>query len=66
MDFFGMKISEENFQRLFAVDPKEWKAELEDAQTFLAQFGGRMPQKIWDMFNHLKAAFLDFRYTPLP
>jgi len=58
LDFSGLKISEETFKKLFAVDREEWKAELEDAQTFLAQFGSRMPQEIWDEFNHLKTAFL--------
>jgi phosphoenolpyruvate carboxykinase (GTP) len=61
LDFSGMKIPEENFKKLFAVDRKEWKAELEDGQTFLAQFGSRMPQKIWDEFHQLKTTFQESR-----
>jgi GTP-dependent phosphoenolpyruvate carboxykinase len=53
-----MKISEETLKKLFTVNRDEWKAELEDARTFLAQFGGRMPQEIWDEFNLLKKILL--------
>ncbi len=58
LDFSGMKISEETIKELFTVDREEWKAELEDARTFLTQFGSRMPQEIWDEFNHLKMTLL--------
>ena len=61
IDLSGMKIPGENFKKLFAVDPKEWKAELEDGQTFLAQFGSRMPQKIWAEFHQLETALQESR-----
>ena len=61
LDFSGMKISKEKFKRLFNVDREEWKAELEEGQTFLAQFGSRMPQRIWDEFHQLKTALEESR-----
>jgi len=61
LDFSGMKISTENFKRLFNVDREEWKAELEEGQTFLAQFGSRLPQRIWDEFHQLKTALEESR-----
>jgi hypothetical protein len=55
----GDKVGRERHAN--SIGKEEWKAGLGDAQTFLAQFGGRMPQKIWDEFHHLKTALRESR-----
>jgi phosphoenolpyruvate carboxykinase (GTP) len=57
LDLSGLNISKENFQKLFTVDPQDWRAELEDAQKFLESFGSRLPAEIWGEFNKLKKGF---------
>ena len=54
LDLNGLNISKENLLKLFEVNPADWKTEIEDIQSFLEQFGNRLPKEIWDEFNSLK------------
>jgi len=57
LELEGLKMQEENWRRLLAVDREEWKAELREGRTFLDQFGGRIPAKVWEEFKRLESNF---------
>lgn len=42
----GLNIPQGNLERLFEVKPSDWKAELDDIQKFLDQFGEHTPAEI--------------------
>ncbi|MBI5555914.1 MAG: phosphoenolpyruvate carboxykinase (GTP) [Elusimicrobia bacterium] len=54
IDLTGLKLNEQNMEKLVAVDKNEWLEELQGHQQFFAQFGDRMPQAIWDEYEALK------------
>ena len=55
LELEGLQMQEENWRKLLAVDREEWKAELREGRTFLDQFGGRVPAKIWEEFKRLES-----------
>jgi phosphoenolpyruvate carboxykinase (GTP) len=57
LDTTGLRIPEETLRKLSAVNGEEWRGELEDARTFLNQFGNRIPKEIWDEFKQLQKTF---------
>jgi len=58
LDMHGLKIPQKNLEKLFEVDPEEWRKENEDIEIFLKKFGDRMPKEIWQEFKKMKAKFL--------
>jgi phosphoenolpyruvate carboxykinase (GTP) len=42
----GLDLTADQLQQLLSVDQEEMRHELDDAQSFLAQFGDRLPQAI--------------------
>jgi phosphoenolpyruvate carboxykinase (GTP) len=56
LELEGLQMEEENWRKLLAVDREEWKAELQEGHTFLDQFGGRIPAKIWEEFKRLESS----------
>jgi phosphoenolpyruvate carboxykinase (GTP) len=56
LELAGLKMEEEKLPKLLAVDREEWKAELREGRAFLEQFGGRMPQEVWQEFKRLDSA----------
>ena len=56
LELEGLQMQEENWRKLLAVDREEWKAELREGRTFLDQFGGRVPAKIWEEFKRLESS----------
>jgi phosphoenolpyruvate carboxykinase (GTP) len=56
LDTDGLRMREETLAELCSVNREEWRGELEDARTFLNQFGARMPKEIWDEFQALENA----------
>ncbi|MBM3253020.1 MAG: phosphoenolpyruvate carboxykinase (GTP) [Candidatus Omnitrophica bacterium] len=54
LELSGLDISKENIERLFEINPDEWKTELLGVRDFFKQFGNRMPKEIWDEFENLK------------
>ncbi|MBI2447795.1 MAG: phosphoenolpyruvate carboxykinase (GTP) [Candidatus Omnitrophica bacterium] len=54
LDMGGLDIPKEKLGKLFDINPGEWGAEVQDIEKFLAQFGRRMPDEIWQEFKNLK------------
>ena len=54
LNLTGLNIGKENMERLFEVDPEEWKNELEDVKIFLRQFADKMPEEIWQQYKNLE------------
>ena len=46
LDLSGLNIPADKVAKLFEIDPKEWKPELEDIKKFLGQFDGHLPQEL--------------------
>src|SRR5690606_17555356 len=42
----GLDIPEADWRELFEIDNEKWLAELDDAETFFARFGDRLPAEI--------------------
>jgi phosphoenolpyruvate carboxykinase (GTP) len=47
-DMTGLNIPKDKLEKLFAVDPAEWKDEVADIEKHLNKFGARLPQEMWD------------------
>ena len=54
LNLTGLNISKENMKKLFEINPKDWKDELEDVKTFLRQFADKMPEEIWQQYKDLE------------
>ncbi len=57
LDLTGLDISKDKLEKLFNVDPSEWKKELQDIDKFFGEFGGKMPKEMWQEFNDLSEKF---------
>jgi phosphoenolpyruvate carboxykinase (GTP) len=53
IDLSGLDITKDSFEKLFEIDPAEWRAELQDVKEFLDQFGERVPSEIWQEYETL-------------
>lgn len=57
LELAGLNISKGKLEKLFEIDPAEWKTELQHIHTFLSQFGSHLPQEIWQeyyaLYGHL-------------
>jgi phosphoenolpyruvate carboxykinase (GTP) len=49
----GLDLPTGTVEKLLAVDPADWRAELEDTRKFYEQFGDRMPKELWEQFEAL-------------
>jgi phosphoenolpyruvate carboxykinase (GTP) len=49
----GLDISREKLMKLFEIDKKSWKQELQDIEKFMNQFGNHIPAAIWQEHNTL-------------
>ena len=56
LDLDGLGMSAGTVETLLRVDQAEWSREATDQATFLAQFGDRMPEAIWQQQRALVAA----------
>ena len=61
IDMTGLDLPLENMTKLFAVDPKEWLAEIDAVGQFFETFGTRMPQPMWDQNEALRKRMLAHR-----
>lgn len=50
----GLDVSRQDMEKLFEVDPEEWKLELEEVKSFFNQFGDRLPKELWEEFKKLE------------
>jgi phosphoenolpyruvate carboxykinase (GTP) len=46
LDLSGLDLSEEALERLLAVDPEDWKAQLPQVHQHYAQFGDKLPGEL--------------------
>lgn len=54
IELSGLAISREDMEKLFEVNPEEWKLELEEVRVFFNQFGDRLPEDLWEEFRKLE------------
>jgi phosphoenolpyruvate carboxykinase (GTP) len=57
LDMSGLNMDEQHLRKLFAINPDEWKKEIEDIEKFYAQFGDRLPEELKSSLENLKAKF---------
>lgn len=54
LDLKGLTIPQENIKELLRVDTEAWKAEISKMESFLAQFGDRLPKRLRNQFAELR------------
>ncbi|KPK39630.1 MAG: phosphoenolpyruvate carboxykinase, partial [Omnitrophica WOR_2 bacterium SM23_29] len=54
LDFKGLEITKEKFEKLFEIKPSEWQEELQGVEKFLNRFGKHLPAEIWQEHKKLK------------
>ena len=50
----GIDVSQEQFEKLFALDPKAWKAEADLTEEYFAQFGDKLPAELTEQLADLR------------
>ena len=50
----GIDVSQEQFEKLFALDPKAWKAEADLTEEYFAQFGDKLPAELTEQLAELR------------
>lgn len=50
----GINLTKGTRDQLFEIKSCEWQGELQEIERFFAQFGGRMPEEIWQEYKRLK------------
>jgi phosphoenolpyruvate carboxykinase (GTP) len=61
LDLAGLDISLENQQELLRVDAENWKKEVQDAEAYFSQFGGKMPKELNGELRALVRRLADVR-----
>jgi phosphoenolpyruvate carboxykinase (GTP) len=51
----GLDISKEDFDKLFEINPEEWKQEIKGIESFYGQFGARLPKELTQHLAELKS-----------
>lgn len=54
LDLSGLDLTQEALNKLFTIDPKEWKAEMQEMRSYLAQFGEHLPKGILDQIQKIE------------
>ncbi|MFH1246126.1 MAG: phosphoenolpyruvate carboxykinase (GTP) [Candidatus Omnitrophota bacterium] len=52
--FEGANITEDTLDKLFEINSSQWQTELQEIEKFLARFGNRIPEGIWQEYKRLK------------
>ena len=55
LNLAGLDIGEDTMEKLFEINPGEWKNELKDVKIFLRQFADTMPEEMWQEYKNLEA-----------
>jgi phosphoenolpyruvate carboxykinase (GTP) len=55
LDLNGLDISKEAFDKLFEINPAEWKQEIKGIESFYGQFGKRLPKELTQHLAELKS-----------
>ncbi len=53
-DMTGLSLAKEKLERLFEVNIKEWKSEVDEVRTFLKPYKGRLPAEIREQYEKLE------------
>ena len=53
IDKKGLDITKEAMNKLFAINPEDWKEELKGHKEFFLKFGNRLPHEIWSEYEAL-------------
>jgi len=53
LELSNLNISTEKLEKLFEINPSEWKEEMYEIKKFLMQFGERLPSEIWEEYEKL-------------
>jgi phosphoenolpyruvate carboxykinase (GTP) len=53
LDLQGLNMSKEDLQTLLSVDPESWGKELEDAKTYFARLGDKLPAAMQEQLEQL-------------
>ena len=54
LDMTGLDLPKDKLERLFAVNMKEWKSEVDDVWSFLKPYKGRLPAEIREQHEKLE------------
>jgi phosphoenolpyruvate carboxykinase (GTP) len=55
IDTSGLNISDERYDELFEISAEQWAKELNEAEKFYEQFGGKIPNALIDQLKMLRA-----------
>jgi phosphoenolpyruvate carboxykinase (GTP) len=59
-DWRGLSMTDENWEKMFQINPEEWNQELDSQKDFFKSFGNHFPQELYE-----ENEFLRGRITPL-
>ena len=51
----GTDVTEEDWNKMFAIDPAAWEAEMEDTREYFKQFGDKLPAAVNEQLDKLAA-----------
>ena len=54
LDMSGLNLPKDKLEKLFAVDMKDWKGEVDDIRSFLKPYRNRLPSEIREQFEKLE------------
>ena len=54
LDMTGLNLAKDKLERLFAVNIKDWKPEVDEVRTFLKPYKGRLPAEIREQYEKLE------------
>jgi len=54
LDMTGLDLPKDKLERLFAVNIKDWKPEVDEVRTFLKPYKGRLPAEIREQYEKLE------------
>ncbi|MGZ4886825.1 MAG: phosphoenolpyruvate carboxykinase (GTP), partial [Candidatus Aminicenantales bacterium] len=54
LDMSGLNLPKDKLEKLFAVEMKDWKGEVDDIRSFLKPYRSRLPSEIREQFEKLE------------
>ncbi len=54
LDLTGLDVSQDALDKLFSVNPMDWREETNQTATFFETFGDRFPKELWEQHESLK------------
>ena len=55
IDMTGLDLPKGNMEKLFEINPDDWKQETESVSEFFQKFGERLPKELWAQHESLKS-----------